>query len=111
MSLLNIRKDSGEKPTDPPASNHASAAAPKGTSMRPSSDRLAHLESKLAALAKRVSSLEGFQSEQEDFNAGTQDRVGKLQRHAGSLCPCCGQPTDTGEHGVFCFTATASDGR
>lgn len=69
-------------------------------------DENGRLRAKVNALESRVSSLDGFQADQETFNAGTKDRVSRLQRSlAGSDLPCpgCGQPCGVGAHGVWCF--------
>lgn len=71
-------------------------------------DENARLRAKVSGLDTRVRSLESFQSEQESFNAGTQQRVGQLQREsaAGDIpCPGCGQPSGVGVHGVWCYQA------
>jgi hypothetical protein len=70
-------------------------------------DELAHLRAKTSQHDSRIASLESFQSGQETFNVGTQERVGKLQRNAdaaGVPCVGCGQPANVGVHSVACFT-------
>lgn len=61
-------------------------------------DENTRLRTKLSKFESRITSLESFQSEQMEFNAGIRDRVGKLQRQAtaanasvigGRVCPGC----------------------
>ena len=104
MSLFNGRKavnglserikSSGEQ------SNPVLAAL---ADLRAENERLRRM---VGAVEGRVTSLEGFRDDQETFNAGTQQRVSKLQRHSAGadlLCPGCGQPSGVGTHGVSCF--------
>jgi hypothetical protein len=61
--------------------------------MRPSSDRLAHLESKVKGLSGRVDSHDSRFADVEQWQAEAQRRVGNLERITGGpgqrQCPGC----------------------
>ena len=63
--------------------------------MRPSSNRLARLESKVSSLSGRVDKHDSRFSDQEAWNAQTQKRVNSLESITGGSaqrqCPGCGE--------------------
>jgi hypothetical protein len=105
MSLLNIRRSGNGGLADRADVNHTHDS-PVVAALADLKAENQALRSKHSALERRVSSLEGFQSDQEQFNTGTQARVSQLQRDsaAGVPCPGCGNPSGEGMHGVTCFT-------
>ena len=86
MSLLNIRKDSAEKPAK-------AVSTPRGTSMRPSSDRLAHVEAQLKVLTGRVDGHDDTFKDHALWQQEAQQRVNKLETITGGTsqrqCPGC----------------------
>jgi hypothetical protein len=106
MPLLNIRR-SGNGGLADRVDTHRTHDSPVVAALADLKAENQSLRAKVHALESRVGSLEGFQADQDSFNAGTRDRVSQLQRDsaAGSaLCVGCGQPMATGQHGVMCFT-------
>jgi uncharacterized protein YlxW (UPF0749 family) len=106
MPLLNIRR-SGNGGLAERADSNRTHASPVIAALADLKAENQSLRSKVHALESRVGSLEGFRSDQEQFNAGTRDRVSQLTRNSAAAdvpCPGCGNPMGDGPHGVTCFT-------